>query len=708
MWRLLRWVGVGAAALLIAALLATLAWGPGHGRPHGAKVGLVAPNAVLSVLDTSSQTDPGSESPLRTEIVRDRAVAHLAVKQRDLVAAVVVDLSGTEDVLLLDRSRNRDLQRSVRLEVARQEHLLGRTLRVESVNPHRAGAAETADSAVLWSLLAGFVLGMSTVVARWVRRRPLAGHLSRSVLVLVGGSLLIGIVSDWWMLGGSSDRPVSTSVLAVTALISALLPVGFAAAAEQIGLALALPLQLTLVLPVLLNLDDLMLPTPWSWFYPWTAPGAARTALSQEGPPPLWTVLALVLWLAASAVLAVAGRQARADSAAHLPLTRALTAATPAVIVLGLAAWLLPTDAQLPGDSTPLAGTSRCEHVGPLNSVRDLNRATRSLDSGDLIGGGDVGASTLLQDGRSLWLFGDSVRSPGKYPTFVRNSMLILQTDCLAIVLPHDNGAVIPNRADGVGYWPMSVSARSETGYDLVTVTAQRVRNTGSDVFDFEMLGPSVARFVVPRGGTPQLLQVTDLSRDRVDATRPMWGAASAAADGWLYSYGTAQSSEEGVFGYSLRVSRARPQDALDTSRWQYWDGSGWSGEEARATELIPAENGTSQTLSVWRGKGAGGNVWYALSKRNDFLGSDLVVWTAPAPTGPFTPHPTETTIPSDISTGELRYMPLAHPEILPKRGSVVVSYSNNRLDPEAVEQDPSVYRPTFLRVRLPDTAPNG
>ena len=46
--------------------------------------------------------------------------------------------------------------------------------------------------------------------------------------------------------------------------------------------------------------------------------------------------------------------------------------------------------------------------------------------------------------------------------------------------------------------------------------------------------------------------------------------------------------------------------------------------------------------------------------------------------------------------------MPLAHPWLLPRRATMVVSYSRNRLDPAEVVADPLLYRPGFLRVRLP------
>jgi hypothetical protein len=46
--------------------------------------------------------------------------------------------------------------------------------------------------------------------------------------------------------------------------------------------------------------------------------------------------------------------------------------------------------------------------------------------------------------------------------------------------------------------------------------------------------------------------------------------------------------------------------------------------------------------------------------------------------------------------------MPVAHPQLLPEPGTVVVSYSRNNMDIVAVCAAPSRYRPAFMRVTLP------
>jgi hypothetical protein len=130
-------------------------------------------------------------------------------------------------------------------------------------------------------------------------------------------------------------------------------------------------------------------------------------------------------------------------------------------------------------------------------------------------------------------------------------------------------------------------------------------------------------------------------------------------------------------------------------------DGSGTARLRAGPPAApAPVAGGTSQTLSVFRQEGS----WWALSKRDEFVGTQVTTWRAPHPWGPFDGGTAVARLPSDTAKGVLRYMPLAHPGLLPRRGTVVVAYSRNRTDVDEVLADPLRYRPRFLRVTLPGT----
>ncbi|QCX28679.1 DUF4185 domain-containing protein [Nocardioides jishulii] len=332
-------------------------------------------------------------------------------------------------------------------------------------------------------------------------------------------------------------------------------------------------------------------------------------------------------------------------------------------------------------------------------SVAGINRFVRSTRATPGFAGGDVGASTQLSDGRSLWVFGDTTRPAGEPgASMVRNSILVMGNGCASVLRTADNGPAVPDREDGVGYWPMGVVAvpDEEAGEDRVAVGLMRVRATGQGMWDFEVLGSSVANFVVPVNGTPELVGVTDLGPDEPDLARPLWGAAVEVVGKHVYVYGTSTPGGDYVFGYSLHVARTTVDDYLDESSWEYYDGAGWSRDASNVASLIPAETGVSRVLSVFEQEGS----WYAVSKQYEFVGTELVIWKADSPTGPFVSTGPVAEIPSGKRV--FQYMPLAHPGLLPRKGTVVVSWSVNAMDPEVVEQNPVLYRPRFRRVTLP------
>lgn len=371
----------------------------------------------------------------------------------------------------------------------------------------------------------------------------------------------------------------------------------------------------------------------------------------------------------------------------------------PAAAVMFAAVAIAPGSSDATLEPVDRATETSCIPIEPVTSVDQVNKFVTKVRGSAEFQGADVGADVRLQDDRRLWVFGDTLRAADfDGQRFVRNSMLVFDDRCADVILPADHGALIPDRTDGVGYWPMSIAKVERTGYDLVGVAAQRVRGAKAPdgALAFENLGPSIALFIVARGRPPQLLKVQDIGRDDPDKSRPTWGAASVVRDGWVYLYGTANDGDS--FGFSLQVARIRPDDILDPTKLRFWDGSSWQKTAAKAVVLIPAVKGVSQTLSVFEQDGR----WFAVSKRDEYLGTDLVVWSAPGPTGPFVASAPVAKIPSDESSGTLRYMPLAHPELLPKKGTVVVSYSQNNTDVAKVDDNPFLYRPRFLRVKLP------
>lgn len=674
--------------------------------PHRVPVMVAAPGAVAGSLADLADQMPGR--PFEATPTGDEDAARQAVEDGTVVAALVVDLRGTTDQAYVDPARDPALTEAVLDRLRAVEQTYERTVEVREVAAAAPDQAAHVDNLVLLSTLGGFV----TVLLISLVRGPVARTFRRGVLrvgILAVSSLAMALLLA--VLPGTEVGATSVRLIALSfgvSMVAGLLTLACESLAGLAGMAVAAATFFVLATPLLSRTDRYLLPAPWPQLAPWAPTGAAQEAAvdldwfaSAHAVRPVLVITAWGLTALLVLLLARSAREAAAPVKVSHWRARVVAAVVPLAALMVATIAILPSGAEAARALPSRASVTECTRAHPPSSVADLNAFSATTDGSPAFQGADVGADVLLQDGRRLWVFGDTLRSDDfEGPEFVRNSMLVETDSCVAVVLPQDHGALIPDRYDGVGYWPMSIGRVERPGYDLVAVATQRVETTSSDAFGFENLGPAIAVFVVQRGQTPQLIAQQDLGSDSDDKSRPMWGAAMAVDDeGWLYLYGTANPEQEGVFGFSLQVARVRPDDVLDRSAWRYWDGETWSRSEGDATELIPAEHGVSQTLSVFHQHGQ----WYALSKRDDFLGSDLMFWTAPGPTGPFTATDPVAEIPSDPDSGELRYMPLAHPTLLPKKHTMVVSYSRNRTDFDEVKQDPSLYRPRFLRVPLPD-----
>ena len=211
----------------------------------------------------------------------------------------------------------------------------------------------------------------------------------------------------------------------------------------------------------------------------------------------------------------------------------------------------------------------------------------------------DIGASTLLNDGRVVWVFGDTVRSE-MTPGIVANSMLVSGGKCASQLLPAQDGPVIPDAKNGDVYWPMSALSWDDNGRERLVVLCSRTRRgTSGDPMDFAFMAPAAALFEVPPGGAPQLQDVIQVAKNNPDPHQINWGAASFHDGHWIYIYGTRLTGEKFLFGrelYAARVPLASPEDL---STWRYWDSSHWQPQQSRATAVLGAEGGVSQTLSV-------------------------------------------------------------------------------------------------------------
>ncbi len=330
---------------------------------------------------------------------------------------------------------------------------------------------------------------------------------------------------------------------------------------------------------------------------------------------------------------------------------------------------------------------------GQARSADELNRMMASIDL-PAWQSGDIGASARLPDGRIAWIFGDTSRTDAVRPFLVANSMLITSRRCVSQLRTPDDGPVVPDAAPGVVYWPMSMTQGRYDGQDYLVVLCSRIDRGFGGAFGFTYLGSSAAVFTVEDGEAPQLLVVAELTRDSRDLDQVNWGAAATRDGDWYLVYGTRVTGRAYEPGRELYVARTPVATPADRERWQFWDGWRWQPRVERAAPVLAAEDGVSQTLSVDAIDGE----YVAVSKRDGDVADYVYTWSAPHPWGPWTAV-RRLRAPAGLDTGELRYAPLAHPDIRLASGNLLASISRNTTDLEELRQDPMVGRPEFIEL---------
>jgi hypothetical protein len=341
----------------------------------------------------------------------------------------------------------------------------------------------------------------------------------------------------------------------------------------------------------------------------------------------------------------------------------------------------------------------QCPAPTGRRGIKDAAAANHLVAATDLPGwqAADIGASVRLSDGRIAWVFGDTVRKPGLVPPIVANSMLITSGLCVSQLVPVGRGPMLPDVDSSTVYWPMSATVlRSEPGRDHLIVLCSRIRR-GTKAYDFTFLGTSAAVFEVTPLGVPRLVRIDQITPDDSSRDQINWGAAAVVDGDRLYVYGTRLTGRKLSFGRELHVARVPAADPGNRRKWQFWDGAGWQSDVGKSVEVLPADGGVSQTLSVDVVR----DHFVAVSKRDGDLGNFVYTWTSSGPTGPWTPR-RAIRAPIGFDTGSLQYAPLAHPEVPLDSGELLVSISRNTTDLGTLLNNPQLGRPRFAQVALP------
>lgn len=341
--------------------------------------------------------------------------------------------------------------------------------------------------------------------------------------------------------------------------------------------------------------------------------------------------------------------------------------------------------------------------------------------------GGDGTHSVRLPDGRTLWIFDDTllgpvmppdVAHPGTWspPTSpgVANSAVLQTGPRLTRTLlggTDPPASWIPGEhQDGQWNWPTSALIDTDDGRQVLRVLVDHTANAGGG-FVF-----GAGRYTLIRTYTlPDLRLASEVTLPIPtggDGDRVLYGTTALQDRRYFYVYGNTTPASGRAAMYLARV----PRGALaDPAAWRYWDAGRWRDSPAAARPL-PATDDDIASVSTGFSVIRRGRTYVRFSMRTD-PGADIVgeitaSWAC-TPAGPWH-HPVPVYRPPEVRNGGrthsmIAYNPQAHPERDTAAG-ISLSYDINDASGmnglANVKNDLSLYRPRFLRVRLGPPAP--
>ena len=313
---------------------------------------------------------------------------------------------------------------------------------------------------------------------------------------------------------------------------------------------------------------------------------------------------------------------------------------------------------------------------------------------------GDVGISINLNNGKSLWVYGDSFTdqlnaTTGKLPCLfnVRNAAVTM-----GIANPQQQQTYkgtgniksyfqLPqDQENKYWFWPGVGYTNGDTAY----VFMGRIKSTGgSGAFGFEAVDSQyIAKIHVPT------MQVTGyISKGPLNNMIFINGVVK---DGeYNYVYGTRNNG----FGWDVMVARY-PYNNIYAA-WQYYNGTAWT---TNITEATKVHSEFTSSFDVFKHKGKYVLISTEISTQCD-QGKEIYSYTSDNPYGPFSNKKTIWKL-DDLKDGHYPffYIAAAHPEYDNDKNELLLTYSINGYQPcipmcKDGAIDPNDYRPKAVRV---------
>ena len=342
---------------------------------------------------------------------------------------------------------------------------------------------------------------------------------------------------------------------------------------------------------------------------------------------------------------------------------------------------------------------------------------------------GDGTHSVRLPDGRTLWIFDDTLLGPVLPPDLthpavwsppgspgVANSAVLQSGTRLTRTLI---GATTPpaswipgEHQDGEWNWPTSALIDTDDGHRGLRVLAHHTADAGGGFVFGAGRSTLVRTYTLPAlrlAGETTLPIPTGGDGDRV-----LYGTSAIQDARYFYVYGNTAPATGRAALYLARI----PRGALaDPAAWRYWNAGRWRTSPSAARPL-PAVHDDIAPISTGFSVVRQGRTYVLFSMRTD-PGADIVgeitaSWAC-TPAGA-RHHAISVYRPPEVRNGgRTRSMIADNPQVHPEQGTATgISLSYDINDAAGmnglanVKNDLSLYRPRFLRVRLgsPPTSP--
>lgn len=330
--------------------------------------------------------------------------------------------------------------------------------------------------------------------------------------------------------------------------------------------------------------------------------------------------------------------------------------------------------------------------------------------------GSDVAITTLLPDGRSVWVWGDTytgfvtsdrARSADK-AQFVRNTFIVQDNEDFSAfymtnegelgsvkpIIPYydDSGEIADEHTEW--YWPSGGVIYYRDGVPELQVLLHHGKKTGDGTWDIVTASTDIGVFSLPNIKLQRI--VKNLHEEKTSGIS-FPGQILRDDDGVVYIYG---SANYGICGTATFVARSVNGDL--TREWEFYNvkTNTWSTDCSWQNNEDWLDYRVSD-YCVFPFKDGG--KYYAIEQAPCFS-RETYIHEADSPIGPFHDRKLVGMLPEEISTGDFyTYIPALHPQFS-KNGELMYCVSKNHYlefsDNFNTPGSADLYLPYFFRVK--------